>query len=139
MRYQRCSFKEACEWLSKLYGLTGNEYETEGMRKYLEQQRLAMKAYREKVENWFRYFLNFVEYVWDDNEACIKAVGYDVDTLVILYDRQTFLGCLREEILDIDTFEGKERLRNEITKEGLPTWMRNLESYFSTRTKWSTN
>lgn len=98
-----------------------------------------MKAYKEKVENWFKYFLNFVEYAWDDNEACIKAVGYDIDTLAILYDRQTFLGCLREEILDIDTFEGKERLRNEITKEGLPTWMRNLESYFSTRTKWSTN
>lgn len=129
-RLNHCSFREAIDTLSKMYGLTENEYETESIRKRIEQQRLAMKAYREKVENWFKYFLNFVEYAWEDNEACIKAVGYDVDTLAILYDRQIFLGCLREEILETDSFNDKEILRNKITKEGLPTWMKNLESYF---------
>lgn len=131
-RYYSCSFKEAMNKLATLYGLTENEYETESMRRYLEQQRLAMKAYVDKVENWFRYFINFVEFAWDDNEALIKAMQKDFETLPMLYDRQVFLGCLREEILDTDTFEKKERLRNQITKEGLPVWMKNLEIYFST-------
>jgi DNA primase len=129
-RLYNCSFKEAVEKLSVMYGLTENEYETESMRRYLEEKRLAMNAYKEKVENWYYYFFDLVEKVWDDNEACIQAVGYDPGTLAILYDRQIFLGCLREELFETQTFEEKERLRAQITKEGIPEWMRDLENYF---------
>lgn len=133
-RLNHCSFKEAVDTLSKMYGLTENEYETESIRRRIEEQRLAMKAYREKVENWYYSFLDLTEKAWDDNEACIKAVGNDEETLAILYDRQIFLGCLREELLETDTFEEKEKLRAQITKEGLPQWMKNQEIYFSTLT-----
>lgn len=126
-----CSFKEAVEKLSVLYGLTDNEYETEEMRKYLEQQRLAMKLYREDVEGWFYKFFDFVEKCWDDNEECIKLLQRFPDTLAMLYDRQIYLGCMREELLEITTFEDKENLKKQITKEGLPRWMKNQESYFS--------
>lgn len=122
-----CSFKEAVEKLSVMYGLTENEYESKKMQDFMEKQRLAMKAYREKVERWYLRLMDVVEQEWDENEECIKNMQKYDDTLAILYDRQIFLGCLREDILNTNTFEEKERLRKEVTKEGLPRWMRNLE------------
>ena len=122
-----CSFKEAVEKLSVMYGLTENEYESKKMQDSMEKQRLAMKAYREKVERWYLRLMDVVEQEWDENEECIKNMQKYDDTLAILYDRQIFLGCLREDILNTNTFEEKERLRKEVTKEGLPRWMRNLE------------
>ena len=128
-RYRHCSFKEACKWLANLYGIADNEYDNERVQRFLEQQRLAMKNYREKIETWFISLMNLVEEVWDENEECIKAVGLDTTTLAILYDRQIFLGCLREEILETNTFEEKEKLRKQVTKEGLPVWMKSHKGY----------
>lgn len=129
-RYKGCSFKDACEYLKRLYGLSENEYETEEVRRTLERERLAMKAYTEKIKRWFVDFMAFVERAWDENEACINALPGYLDSLAILYDRQVFLGCLREEILEVDTFEDKERLRKQVMKEGLPEWMKSLEGYY---------
>lgn len=126
-----CSFKEALEKLSVMYGLTENEYETEAIRRRLEEQKLAMKAYRDGVEHWFYKLFDFVEKCWDDNEECIRLLQRFPDTLAMLYDRQIYLGCIREELLEISTFEEKEKLRAQITKEGLPRWMKDQESYFS--------
>ena len=137
-RFYSCSFKEAMNKLMQIYGLTDNEYGNERMQEFLKQQRLAMQKYREEVETWYNELFDFTEEVWKDNEETIKYVGYDADTLAILYDRQVFLGCLRETLLDTNTFQEKEKLKIQVTKEGLPTWMKNLKGYFSSRANWST-
>ena len=128
-KLKKCSFKEACEWLASLYGITDNEYDNKRVQRFLEQQRLAMKLYRERLDTWFLNLMNLVEEAWDDNQACIEAMNGVDDVLEILYQRQVFLGCLREDILDTDTFEKKEQLRKEITKEGLPLWIKSLKGY----------
>lgn len=128
-RYWHCSFKEAVKMLQRMYGLTDNEYENEQIRAEIERHRREMAEYRAKIEAWFKEFCWLVEDAWAENTACINALEYDMSALPILYDRDVFLGCLREDILNANTFTEKERFKKEITKEGLPEWMKNQKRY----------
>lgn len=129
-RLNHCSFKEAVDTLSSMYNLTENEYDNERVRAYIEHQRLLKKAYEDEIEKWFYSFIDLIEDAWDENQACIEILQEYPETLATLYDRQAYLGCVREEILIVSSFQGKERLRNQVTKEGLPEWLKYQEKYF---------
>ena len=122
-------FKDAVEILKNMYSLEDNEYYNDRVKNYIEQQKLARKKYAERVEKWFKDFMSFIFQANEENEYLIKLMKNKFDTLAVLYDRQIYLGCLCEEIINISSFKEKERLRNKITKEGLPSWMEYQKNY----------
>lgn len=128
-KLNNCSFKQAIEYLANLYGLVDNEYKSRRVEEFLAKQRLEKRQYQERVEKWFVDFMSYIEDLWDENEACIKYLQDYPDTLSILYLRQVYLGQIREEILTVSTFQEKESLRNQVTKEGLPEWARYNKGY----------
>ena len=127
-----CSFKEAVEKLQAMYGLADNEYDNKRVQEFMRIQRLRKEEYRRTVEKWFVDFTGFVFDQVAQNKVCIDVMKDHYDTLKILYDQQIYLGCLEEEVLKISTFHEKEKLRNTIRREGLPTWMGTQRKYFST-------
>lgn len=128
-RLYSCSFKDAVEILKNMYNLEDNEYYNDRVKNYIEQQKLARKKYAERVEKWFKDFMSFIFQANEENEYLIKLMKNKFDTLAVLYDRQIYLGCLCEEIINISSFKEKETLRNKITKEGLPSWMEYQKNY----------
>lgn len=136
---KHCSFQESVNILAGIYGISGREYESEKLKKWLKEKQAEERQAKEKAE-WF--YLK----VWDEveeeeriNNECLKIFAGDFsdDTYKILLDRQVCIIGEKEYLVEgINTLQDKKDLLKKAEEGRMPKWLQvRIEKYITSSKK----
>jgi len=131
-RLKRCSFKEAVEILSSIFGIK-DEGENKKLQQWLKEQEIKNEIYREKVEKFYLDLWEAAEEESKTNRECIEIFQGQLDneSYKICLDHQFYLDYVIEHLTSYtNSFKEKEEIYRQYKRGELPKWLTmRLENY----------